>query len=313
MASVSVYAQTCVNLRRNLAIYAHIIYQRVSLTQNYFTKTISIFNLHIKQFFICFNFKTKMADFLLLFVTVHARDQRSRVHEFARSRMRTARYFGIVFIYRSVVFSRRCNFRTNDSVKLFYISQYSHNYAMSRQNTLSNYFTSASTSSTEASGSTVDSSGSVSQSNEYKKKTVRKTTNLAKWQNEFRWLQYEKTDGLMYCSICKESKRVNAFVQGSNNFQRSGLLRHSLSNDHRIARKANQEKKTMIKITQEVKDAHLPVLSAQLKTCIFMAKNNISDRLFTSLLDLQVTFVIYLLLFYYSTLQATVPISSTVI
>ena len=33
--SVSVYTQTCVNLRRNQAIYAHIIYQGVRLTQKY--------------------------------------------------------------------------------------------------------------------------------------------------------------------------------------------------------------------------------------------------------------------------------------
>ena len=33
--SVSVYAQTCVNLRRNQAIYAHIIYQGIRLTQKY--------------------------------------------------------------------------------------------------------------------------------------------------------------------------------------------------------------------------------------------------------------------------------------
>ena len=33
--SVSVYAQTCVNLLQNQAIYAHIIYQGVRLTQKY--------------------------------------------------------------------------------------------------------------------------------------------------------------------------------------------------------------------------------------------------------------------------------------
>ena len=74
--------QTCVNLGRNQAIYAHIIYQRVRLIHNQYIDISSIYEAILYS-----NFKTKMADFLFIYLSLHMCGMKgSRGKEFARLR-----------------------------------------------------------------------------------------------------------------------------------------------------------------------------------------------------------------------------------
>ena len=98
----------------------------------------------------------------------------------------------------------------------------------------------------------------------------------------------------MYCSMCinasslRKSVRSNAFVSGTSNFQRSALIRHMDSDDHILAKKTNTERMTAAK--KIVTKRYLPVLEAQLKTATVMAEENIPNRKFLTLIDLQVNF-----------------------
>ena len=87
--SVSVYAQTCVNLRRNQAIYAHIIHQGVKTDGEVFVKrNIDISSVHEAILYL-FQFQNKNGRFPAVYLSLRMRGiKRSRGEEFTRSRMR---------------------------------------------------------------------------------------------------------------------------------------------------------------------------------------------------------------------------------
>lgn len=127
------------------------------------------------------------------------------------------------------------------------------------------------------------------------RKTVRKLNNVEKWKKEFEWLNI--VNEKMTCTICiatsHPSKTRNAFVHGSTNHQRSALIRHEESDEHRLSKKTAAERRFMTAAKKIVSEKYEPVLMAQLRTAVFMAKNNISDRHYSSLIDLQVLYTCY--------------------
>lgn len=91
-------------------------------------------------------------------------------------------------------------------------------------------------------------------------------------------------------SSLRKSVRSNAFVSGTSNFQRSALIRHMDSDDHILAKKNNTECNYMTAAKKIVTKRYLPVLEAQLKTATAMAEENIPNRKFLTLIDMQVNF-----------------------
>jgi hypothetical protein len=126
------------------------------------------------------------------------------------------------------------------------------------------------------------------------KKTKRPKNFQDNWLKEYNWLEFRDTK--MYCSMCinasslRKSVRSNAFVSGTSNFQRSALIRHMDSDDHILAKKTNTERNYMTAAKKIVTKRYLPVLEAQLKTATVMAEENIPNRKFLTLIDLQVNF-----------------------
>lgn len=115
-----------------------------------------------------------------------------------------------------------------------------------------------------------------------------------KWLNEFNWLHFE--DEKMYCNMCvnassvRKSLQSNKFVCGTNNFQRSALTRHMDTDDHILARKTQSERNYMSAARKVVTSSSLPLLEAQIRTATMMAEENIPNRKFLKLIDLQVNF-----------------------
>jgi hypothetical protein len=126
------------------------------------------------------------------------------------------------------------------------------------------------------------------------KKSKRTLKFRNEWLSEFSWLRYDNTTLTMHCRVCEEfdSSSKVAFVTGSKNYQRSSLTRHQTSDDHVIANNTKIEKRNMETAVKVVKKKYEPVLEAQLRTALWMAKNNIANRKFIDLVDLQVQCII---------------------
>ena len=57
-----------------------------------------------------------------------------------------------------------------------------------------------------------------------------------KWKIEFPWLRRDPETGAMLCKDCRATKASIIFGKdGSTNFQRSALVRHNESDQHRIS------------------------------------------------------------------------------
>ena len=121
----------------------------------------------------------------------------------------------------------------------------------------------------------------------------------SKWLEEFAWLVYVSTENHMKCKTCLDAygrspKPSQAFVHGATNFQRSALVRHQWGNDHAMAVEVIKQRKCHEKVMRHVEEKSSTALKAQVRTALLMAKENIADRKFNALIDLQVSSLLLL-------------------
>lgn len=122
-----------------------------------------------------------------------------------------------------------------------------------------------------------------------------------RWLVEFKWLVYDtdsdSAENNMKCAVCmKNSKADNAFVRGSTNFQRSALTRHQDSDDHKLS---NKSEKQAAALEQSINKAEAKVnqaTSAMIRTALCMVQEEIPDRKFHSLLQMQVSIILYVII-----------------
>ncbi|XP_068023059.1 uncharacterized protein C17orf113-like isoform X1 [Melanerpes formicivorus] len=122
------------------------------------------------------------------------------------------------------------------------------------------------------------------------------------WKEEFTWLEFDYERKLMFCAECRQAlvrnkhgKAENAFTVGTDNFQRHALLRHVTSGAHRQALAVNWEQLAFESRAQGhhpelrsvIKVEVNPAKVAALTTAYWMAKEEIPEEKFSSLLDLQ--------------------------
>ncbi|XP_070546167.1 uncharacterized protein C17orf113-like [Ptychodera flava] len=115
------------------------------------------------------------------------------------------------------------------------------------------------------------------------------------WETEFVWLKKQKLkiDGhevdRMFCSICRCSGMNNAFtsVDGCGDLQRSALTRHRDREDHKIAVKSKPLKSRMETVVKQNADRRKDSHAGMIRTVYMMAKNEMADDLFSSLIELQ--------------------------
>ncbi|XP_053406543.1 uncharacterized protein C17orf113-like [Mercenaria mercenaria] len=112
-----------------------------------------------------------------------------------------------------------------------------------------------------------------------------------KWLSEFSWLKFDSEKGTMHCLTCSKpnvTSSASIFVTGCKNFQRSALVRHQDSDEHRSAALAVKQKMYMDTAVKVVAKGMLPILEAQLRTALYMASENIANRKFLSMIHLQI-------------------------
>ena len=120
------------------------------------------------------------------------------------------------------------------------------------------------------------------------KQTSKKPINWqGSWLQEFSWLRKDDNNLLFYMFCEKLSGASNTFVSGCKNYLHSTLVRHMELKDHIKAKKAMKEEEYMVAAKKCIKQKTLPVLEAQIRTALFIAENNLSNRRYLNLIDLQ--------------------------
>ncbi|PKB99368.1 hypothetical protein RhiirA5_403644 [Rhizophagus irregularis] len=96
------------------------------------------------------------------------------------------------------------------------------------------------------------------------------------WLNIYKWLIYDGSRNLMFCSLCQSHKKQNKFgKEGSKNFKSSALSEHSTTKDHTDATNREIAKVELIKVINNAID-RLKITLVLMKIIFWLAENDIS-------------------------------------
>ena len=122
-----------------------------------------------------------------------------------------------------------------------------------------------------------------------RKNVKRLSPNFKNHGKTYSWLMYEDGKGML-CDLCLKSSKKNPFTAGCTNYRTSTLARHLESHDHTQAMRDSVHQS---EFTNAESAAHKRVASKErslmiaMRTAFYIAKNNISIRNYTSMLQLQ--------------------------
>ena len=115
------------------------------------------------------------------------------------------------------------------------------------------------------------------------------------WLRTYTWLSYDKTENIMWCSVCREFKNlknacVTNLVTGTQNWRTDILAKHQRSKNHIAAMSAKlaKEQKPIATMSRQLNLKHHEKLSFLFNTAYAVAKQNWSLRDFVALCELQV-------------------------
>lgn len=113
-----------------------------------------------------------------------------------------------------------------------------------------------------------------------------------KWKIEFPWLRLTES-GAMKCVLCTNKKGSNIFArEGCKNFQRSALVRHQETDDHRasqrLAHETRGKQQAIDKLTPRTD--YSSAKNVLVDTALFMTKEEIPDCKFQPLIEHMVSF-----------------------
>ena len=117
------------------------------------------------------------------------------------------------------------------------------------------------------------------------------------WEKEFKWLYFHHETNSMKCRCCEtkkttsnsNSQECNAFADRSRIFQKSGLVWHGRS-DHQLTEAAEQRQKELTTAVIKVNEISSRALYAQMGAALILARGDLLDTKFSSLLDTQVKY-----------------------
>ncbi|CAG8738034.1 9848_t:CDS:2 [Rhizophagus irregularis] len=97
------------------------------------------------------------------------------------------------------------------------------------------------------------------------------------WLNIYKWLIYDGSRNLMFCSLCQSHKKQNKFrKEGSKDFKSSALSEHFTTKDHTDATNREIAKVELIKVTNNAIDRAQNHVSVLMKIIFWLAENDIS-------------------------------------
>ena len=109
----------------------------------------------------------------------------------------------------------------------------------------------------------------------------------SKWLSEFPWLKYDSARGLMYCSSCRRHKKKNAYTQtayteGTTNFKKTNILRHSQTRDHKSCLEA-EGCRSLTAITAEAHGQKMKAIVSAMRNVYWLAKEEVATLKYESL------------------------------
>ena len=113
------------------------------------------------------------------------------------------------------------------------------------------------------------------------------------WLNKYDWLKFE--DGKMFSTLCIKHKK-NVFVIGCTDFQNSSLVRHRDGQKHKDATKLSLSSAALAGGMSKLATKHDESLLAQLRTVYYICNEGLAIDKFESLMELQNTTVLRLIL-----------------
>jgi hypothetical protein len=106
------------------------------------------------------------------------------------------------------------------------------------------------------------------------------------WLKCYPWLTHNAETG-MHCTFCTKHKMKNVYVSGNKDYQNSSLLRHQISDMHQQALKLNKLSENLEKGVETLQNQSVDKLIPQLRTVMFLCKENIALDKFLSIIELQ--------------------------
>ncbi|MEW8544163.1 MAG: hypothetical protein AB2693_11570 [Candidatus Thiodiazotropha sp.] len=107
------------------------------------------------------------------------------------------------------------------------------------------------------------------------------------WLKEFLWLRYDEQESKMFCKDCDKSGKRNAMTKGCATFQKNALNRHAETSDHKESVRVQPMQNKMQSVLTAAKQEDSSVLAASVMTVYYMATENLANRKFESLMNLQ--------------------------
>ena len=109
----------------------------------------------------------------------------------------------------------------------------------------------------------------------------------SKWLSEFPWLKYDSARGVMYCSSCLRHKKKNAYTQtayteGTTNFKKTNILRHSQTRDHKSCLEA-EGNRSLTAITAEAHGQKMKAIVSAMRNVYWLAKEEVATLKYESL------------------------------
>ena len=99
------------------------------------------------------------------------------------------------------------------------------------------------------------------------------------WKNDYPWVLCK--EGRMFCELCMDTKKKNAFATGCDKFKKDSLQKHAQTQEHRAALEAASCRKDMQRAVATVYSQQEQAVLAGLRTVYFMAKKNLANDLFS--------------------------------
>ncbi|XP_035673668.1 zinc finger protein 862-like [Branchiostoma floridae] len=106
------------------------------------------------------------------------------------------------------------------------------------------------------------------------------------WLAEFEWLVYD--GDVMYCAWCRQYKQTSNLATGTRSFRKTALQKHPPTGAHVTAKAARDKRQpSVIRGMKEVDRKRAGAAEAALRTVYWLVKEEVANRKYASLLELQ--------------------------
>ncbi len=116
-------------------------------------------------------------------------------------------------------------------------------------------------------------------------KSISKPRFQVAWLSQYPWLEYNKEEGKMYCTLCKERHFTNTMAMGTMNLKASTLVRHTKNGQHQLAVSVPKEQENFAKAVNKALTQEEKAIMICMKVVYFLCKEVIPLSKYKSFID----------------------------